>query len=209
MEEIKLLFRDKTLIEKIQKKLPELFQIAEIESSRAGKIGMEVGTIRERIIVALLLHVFNSDNVNTNIPTTEAEVDVRLFNYPISIKTFTGKSWCSVKLIWTVDPSMALEFQRTYNPSCGMILVQINWNGRGNLYYFTLESQINILNAMGRDHYIKLPKQGTNPRGVEISAEALELLSQQRDTLNMNIPWIRKEIKVNTFERWVDLWATA
>jgi len=30
----------------IQEKLPKLFQLAELESSRAGKIGMEVGSVR-------------------------------------------------------------------------------------------------------------------------------------------------------------------
>jgi hypothetical protein len=32
---------------------PKLFRIAEIESSRAGKVGMEVGSLGERVIVAL------------------------------------------------------------------------------------------------------------------------------------------------------------
>lgn len=33
---------------KIQNKLPMLFYLAELESSRAGKIGMEVGIVREK-----------------------------------------------------------------------------------------------------------------------------------------------------------------
>lgn len=45
IEQIKKLFSDQVLVIKIQKRLPELFQIAELESSRAGKIGIEVGTI--------------------------------------------------------------------------------------------------------------------------------------------------------------------
>jgi hypothetical protein len=36
------LFKDKPLVEKIQKRLPYLFQLAELESSRAGKIGVEI-----------------------------------------------------------------------------------------------------------------------------------------------------------------------
>jgi hypothetical protein len=34
--------------DKIRKRLPYLFQLAELESSRAGKIGMEVGSLREK-----------------------------------------------------------------------------------------------------------------------------------------------------------------
>jgi hypothetical protein len=45
------LFEDEVLIEKIKRKLPYLFHIAEIESSRAGKIGMQVGSLRENILI--------------------------------------------------------------------------------------------------------------------------------------------------------------
>ena len=67
-------------------RLPHLFYLAELDSSRAGKIGMEVGSLRERIIVALLINKFGEDNVVSNIPITESEVDVILHDKPISIK---------------------------------------------------------------------------------------------------------------------------
>jgi hypothetical protein len=37
------LFTDETIIARIKNKLPKLFHIADLESQRAGKIGMEVG----------------------------------------------------------------------------------------------------------------------------------------------------------------------
>jgi len=43
------IFEDEKLVEKIRKRLPYLFHLAELESSRAGQIGMEVGSLRERI----------------------------------------------------------------------------------------------------------------------------------------------------------------
>lgn len=49
------LFEDEKFVEKIKIILPQLFQIAEIESSRAGKIGMEVGNLRERILVSMMI----------------------------------------------------------------------------------------------------------------------------------------------------------
>jgi len=207
MNPISLIFQDENNVKKIQTKLPELFQIAELESSRAGKIGMEVGTIRERIIVALLLHVFGEKNIETEIPTTETETDVLLYGHPISIKTFTGKNFTSVKLIWTVDRQKAVEFQKSYYPVCDMILVQINWGGYGALYWFSKESQIETLERIGRDRYIKLPVPGTNPRGVEITPAALGLLAENRNTMYVPITWIKRQIQFNTFERWVDLWA--
>ena len=62
------IFEDEKLVGKIKTRLPYLFQLAELESSRAGKIGMEVGSLRERIIVALLIYKFGEENVETEIP---------------------------------------------------------------------------------------------------------------------------------------------
>lgn len=169
------IFEDEKLVEKIKRRLPYLFQLAELESSRAGKIGMEVGSIRERIIVALLIYKFGEANVETEIPITEPEVDVKLFGKPISIKTITGKSLGGVKLIWTVDAQKAREFYENYYPHCDILLVQINWNDLGGFYYIPLEAQQTLFNEIGREKYIKLPKPGTNPRGVEITKEALSI----------------------------------
>ena len=77
------IFEDEKLVGKIKTRLPYLFQLAELESSRAGKIGMEVGSLRERIIVALLIYKFGEETVETEIPITEPEIDVRLFSNPI------------------------------------------------------------------------------------------------------------------------------
>jgi len=54
------LFEDETLTDKIKRRLPYLYQIAELESSRAGKIGMQVGSLRENIIVALLIYKYTN-----------------------------------------------------------------------------------------------------------------------------------------------------
>ena len=72
-------FEDEKLVAKIKKRLPYLFQVAELESSRAGKAGMEVGSPREKIITALLIYKFGDKNVEINIPITEREVDLKLF----------------------------------------------------------------------------------------------------------------------------------
>ena len=42
------LFTDSEIINKIKVKLPILFRLAELESQRAGRTGMEVGSVRER-----------------------------------------------------------------------------------------------------------------------------------------------------------------
>lgn len=206
MNKISELFSDKTIVEKIQNRLPKLFHLAELESSRAGKVGMEVGSVREKIIVALLIHKFGEENVETEIPITEAEVDVRVFGNPVSIKTITGKNPSGVKLIWTVDAAKSIEFSKNYLPSCDMIFVQINWANGGGLYFITKETQNEILKNIGRENYIKLPKAGTNPRGVEMSGKAVQELLSHPKTLKIPINWNKEIVNFKPFQRWIELW---
>jgi hypothetical protein len=199
-------FEDENLVGKIKRRLPYLFQLAELESSRAGKTGMEVGSVRERIIVALLIYKFGEANVQTEIPITELEVDAKLFGEPVSIKTITGRSFSGVKLIWTVDVQKAKEFRESYYPHCDILLVQINWNDVGGLYYIPLNVQKTVFDEMVKDRYIKLPKPGTNPRGVEINKEALLSLVGDTRSRAISINWERTKIEFNSYKRWVDLW---
>lgn len=200
------IFEDEKLVEKIKKRLPYLFHLAELESSRAGKVGMEVGSLREKIIVALLLYKFGETNVVTEIPITEPEVDVKLFSQPVSIKTLTGKRFSGVKLIWTVDARKAKEFRDTYYPHYDILLIQINWNNIGGFYYIPLKAQKRIFDRLGKDKYIKLPKPGTNPRGVEISKEALSILVEDRVSKVIKISWQKTEIDYDPYKRWIDYW---
>ncbi len=201
------IFKDEALIGKIKKRLPYFYQLAELESSRAGKIGMEVGSLREKIIVALLIYKFGESDVKTDIPIIEPEVDVELFGQPVSVKTITGKGFSGVKLIWTVDAQKAREFRENYYPRYDILLVQIVWNSTGGFYYIPLEAQERLFEEMGRENYIKLPKPGTNPRGVEITKEALSQLAKSKETKVIEIDWQRSEIDYHPFKRWVDYWS--
>lgn len=203
---LKELFLDLDIRQRVKNKMPALFQLAELDSSRAGKIGMEIGSVREKIIIALLMYKFGEENVKTNIPITKSEIDVILFDKAISIKTISGVL-SGVKLIWTVDTKKAIEFSNNYYPSVDLLLVQINWRIVGWFYYFPISSQIRIFNKIGRKNYIKLPKQGTNPRGVEMSRLAVELLTKDKQTLKIDVKWERKEMSRNAYDPWVKLWA--
>lgn len=101
--------------------------------------------------------------LKTDIPITEAEVDVRVLGKPISIKTVTGKKLGGVKIIWTVDPKQALRFSQHYEPTCDVLLAQVNWGNTGGFFLFPKLAQFDVLKQIGRERYIKLPKPGTNP----------------------------------------------
>lgn len=199
------LFDDESIVRRVQERMPKMFQLAELESSRAGKIGMEVGTARERIVSALLIYKFGEENVNTNIPITEPESDVLLYEDQISIKTKTG-GLAGVKLAWTVDTRMAKQFYDNYIPSIDMLLVQIIWGLTGAFFYIPKEVQLATHNRIGRENYIKLPKEGTNPRGVELSGKALEIMVNDSETRRININWLRGEVSYDVYDRWVELW---
>ncbi|MCF7809648.1 ThaI family type II restriction endonuclease [bacterium] len=205
-DSIKVLFKNERIVNKIKSRLPYLFQVAELESSRSGKIGMEVGSTREKILIALLKYVFGEENVDSDIPITTSEEDVKLFGSSISIKTITNHKFNGVKLIWTVDAEKAKEFRMNYQPTCNVLLAQINWGSIGGLFYIPVETQIKLLKNIGREKYIKLPVPGTNPRGVEIVGSALESLTKDSDSFKIQIEWKKSEIDFDPYKRWVDYW---
>lgn len=204
---VKSIFADSKIIDKIKRKLPYLFFLAELDASRACKVGMEIGSVRERIIIALLMYKFGQENVRTDIPITETEIDVIVQNHPLSIKTITGARIGGIKAIWTVDTQKAKEFVASYKPKYDILLVQINWGGSGIFAYIPLKVQEEIFSSFGRDRYFSLPKQGTNPRGVEFSKEAMMRLSTHSDISKIDISWIRPTEKYDQYKRWLDYWA--
>jgi len=193
------------MVKRIQDRLPKLFYIAELESSRAGKVGMEVGSMREKIIIALLIYKFGESNVNVDFPITAPEIDVEVFNNPISIKTIT-KSLSGIKLIWTVDAKQALNFRENYFPKYDMLFVHINWNNKGLFCFIPASVQKSVFNRIGRERYIKLPKPGTNPRGAEMTSEAIKNLISNNETLKIDIDWVKEAREFSPYKRWVDLW---
>lgn len=206
---LKNLFTDNEIVAKIQAKFPILFHMAEEETKRDGRIGMEVGSLRERIVVSLLSYYFGEHRVNTHVPTTEAEKDVILDNNPISIKTITSKAnynFGGVKVSWTVDAKKAREFADNYAPTCDILFVHISWGNFGAFYYIPKIVQLEVLSSLGNLSYIKLPKEGTNPRGVEFSNAALRLLCENKETFKLDIDWEKPDIKVDVYQKWIELW---
>jgi hypothetical protein len=95
-----------------------------------------------------------------------------------------------------------------YRPTIGIILVVINWGGKGGLYYIPKEVQKRIYKRLGRHNYMKLPKAGTNPRGVELSKKALLALIEDKGTKSIEVDWIRKdnEVPFDPYKKWLLYW---
>ena len=202
------LFTDLDITEKINTKLPQLFIIAEAEASRGGKLGMEIGTVRERIIIALLRYYFGKSNISTDLPITEKEADVIVLNTRVSIKTRTGNHFSGIKAIWTVDWVKVNSFVDSYTPTADMILIQIIWDtNKGGFFYIPQTIQKKIFGNLGKNLYFKKPPKNTNPRGVEYSKEAIKLMIEDSATSKIPINWIRTDSEIiDIYEKWEDYW---
>jgi len=123
------------------------------------------------------------------------------------MKTKYKGGYSGVKLIWTVDWKRVEEFYKIYKPKTDLLFVSVNWNKKGVFAYIPFEVQLKIFNSLGREGYIKLPKKGRNPRGVEISPLALKECLKSPLTRKIEIDWKLPDFPFyNPYQRWVELW---
>ena len=207
MTDIVDIFIDSKIIKKIKKKLPYLFTVAEAEASRGGKLGMEIGSVRERVLISLLRVYFGKENISDKISITKKEVDAQVYQQKISIKTKTGISLNGIKATWTVDQDQADIFVKSFRPSMGILFVQIVWNEeKGGFFFIPKNVQDEIFDNLGRDNYFKIPKRKTNPRGVEYTKTAIENMLNHKNTRKIKIKWTRSDTKIDIYKKWDEYW---
>ena len=160
----------------IKSKLPKLFEIAEVESTRGGKIGMEVGILRERVLTSFFISKVGEDNVDSDSSATENSKDVQVNGDDISIKTFTGSGYSGVKIFWTSDTESAKRVMDTYTPKFDLIVANINWgSNKGGLYYVDKQTQRQVMDSVGRNKFLKI-SSGSNNRGITYGTDVLKKL---------------------------------
>ena len=81
-----------------------------------------------------------------------------------------------------------------------MLFSHINWDGEGGLHYFTKDIQKSVLVEIGRLEYIKLPKPGTNSRGVEISTQAIRILAEHPRSMKITVKLEKKENQFDSYK---------
>jgi len=205
MHPIDPLFSDEILIQKIKRKLPNLFQIAEIDCTRNSKIGQEVGAAREKVLTALLMYKFQK-LVDTTIDPSKHGVDVILNNIPISIKTIThGTGYGGVKIFWTADRDKATEFVENYVPSMDLMIAIIRWGRTGGLHYITTQDQLELFAHLGRSNYLHQHRINTNNRGVEYNANSLKTLVDNAYA-SLPILWSKVDLEYRPYQKWIEQW---
>ncbi len=173
----------------IKSKLPKLFEIAEVESTRGGKIGMEVGILRERVLTSFFISKVGEDNVDSDSSATENSKDVQVNGDDISIKTFTGSGYSGVKIFWTSDTESAKRVMDTYTPKFDLIVANINWgSNKGGLYYVDKQTQRQVMDSVGRNKFLKI-SSGSNNRGITYGTDVLKKLLNHENTLKIEIDW--------------------
>ena len=71
------------------------------------------------------------------------------------------------------------------------------------------KAQIEILDEIKIDRYVKIPPKGTNPRGVEMSQEAMQRMQGHPETQSLYIEWNRDPsllVERVLYGRWIQLW---
>jgi hypothetical protein len=203
MSPLNAIFEDNDLIDRIRNRLPRLFFLAEAEVSKAGKLGMEIGSVRERIIIALLIYKFGENNIRSNVHIHERGKDVIVCNRPVSIKTISSRQIEGIKAFWTEDISKANDFMTSYDPQYDILLTQVNWRSNGVFALIPFEAQQTILNSIGRERYlIRLHHH----KGIEFSKEAISRLIVHPYTKKIVIFWNRPEGKHDQYEKWLYYW---
>lgn len=187
----------------VKNNLPKLFKKAEIESMRGGKIGMEVGVLRERILIALLLKSFGDKNVKFDFSSTDNSKDTQVFDDVLSIKTFMNNGYGGIKVFWASDNKTVRNAVSNYVPQNHLLISNINWGTKnGGLYLIDLETQLEIFNNIGVEKYLKI--NNGNNRGISIQTEVLKTLLSHKKTKRIIVNWEDPKLNYNIYERWIN-----
>ncbi len=196
-------FNNETFTSIVKNNLPKLFKKAEIESMRGGKIGMEVGVLRERVLIALLLKSFGENNVRFDFSSTDNSKDTQVFDDVLSIKTFMNNGYAGIKVFWASDNNTVKNAVNNYIPQNHLLVSNINWGTQdGGLYLINLSTQLQIFNSIGVEKYLKINKG--NNRGISIQTEVLKTLMSHQETKRIIVDWGDPKLNYNIYERWMN-----
>jgi len=184
-------FSDPVFISLVKDELPKLFKEARREADALGN-PMTVGLYRKNKIINLLIRCYGHNRIEDVSSSRVSGRDVLIDNIAISIKTISNNN--DVKLKWTVDAEKVAVLMREYIPLYDLILARINWDMRekyqpSGLFFIPKDTQINILQTLGRENYIRPPSPGVNARGSSLTKQAFEKLLDDNDTIHIDVDW--------------------
>ena len=199
------LFESESRLSNLLNGLPTAFNIVKNEAPKGNPV---VGLLREHVLTGFLLQDFGERRVTLLNDGVQRGYDLKVCDVPLSIKTSTGLN--KVKYLWTVESSQVARELTTVQTHYDMLLAHIHWGKtRESVFYVPLEVQREINESLGMGYFNVA--RGTNNRGIEISAEAMNLLRNHRNTRRASIDWTRielPEIATTPYTRWEEFWDT-
>jgi hypothetical protein len=196
-------FEDIRFVSIVKKNLPKLFKLAEKESMRGGKMGMEVGTLRERILVSCFIKSFGYENVTADFSVSENSKDVKVFDDVLSIKTFSNNGYGGLKVFWASDNKSVDKAINNYKPQHNLLITQIFWGKKaGGVYFIPLSVQNEYFQKYQVNNYLK--KNKGNNRGISFNKEILISMMNNQKTTKIDIDWFTDDEHVNIYERWIN-----
>ena len=174
--------------ESLTEQIPHrFFEVEEVYRRRGGgRVGPEVGVPRQDAVLDLFKKIYATD-LHSHSPTDPLVATV--LGRPLSMKTKQGGGFSGVKLKWTVDPKKAGDSVTHYRPQSDLLYINIIWGKWGGLFLIPITAQEEVLRELGREQYLKPPKPGKNPRGVELTSAALRGLQGHPRTWRLDLLW--------------------
>jgi len=156
-----------------------------------GKLGQEVGKMRERVILYLFYRYLGEDAENCalndqTVSVNEKGKDTLLFGRDVSIKTIsaTGNQFHQLKISWIEDKIMADEIARTWVPQFDLLLCRLKWNCKTEgFYYIPKDAQQEVISQEAN----ALKTSGGYGKGTSLSKKACESLVSHPKTLKIPI----------------------
>ncbi len=191
------ILRNPQYIDHILNKLPPAFEMVGQQAK-----GPEVGTLREGVVIGMFIAFLGDHAVQSVASAVEPDIDCYIGDQPLSIKTVTGNG--GIRLKWTSNADLAMASMRTYIPSSDLLIIQINWDDEGHIFYIPTEVQHDVFTKLG-NHYLDY-RANTNTRGFNMSRGAFESVTHDSGTIVLPVSWFRSIKPQGQYEPWVKYW---
>jgi hypothetical protein len=165
-------------------KLIRLYQESQIENKRNNRLTAEVGSSRERDLIAYIMYQLQEKYKIDYKINNEYEEDIIINDTKISIKHSSNKtnSKSSIKVSWTQHKESKDKIMNNFVFKCDLIIIYVRMKeiqcGSIEVLYFT-KSNLNELKQQSKN--IFKTRDTSNGRGIEFHPEFFKIMLNNVD----------------------------
>lgn len=160
--------------------------------STNGKIGMEVGKWREKIMIVCLWDCFGKENVII-VSESKGNIDMYFFGVPMSIKfADITKNVTKINATWSIGKTdeQVEENKKEYKPDFTILYCGIRYGQTCNsIFLIDTKTQNEVFGELGRETY--LTRGG---KGLTIPAKVVKKLIQHQSTKSIVVTYFPDKI---------------